>query len=253
MNRFRADLHTHTFLSPCGDIGMVPSFIVETALRKGYDIIGITDHNTTVQAREIRRMVGDGEPYILCGAEITTREEAHCLAFADSEESLDALQRFLDDNLPQVPNDEEMFGYQLAVNADEEVIYEAPYLLISALDKGIDEVAAFVSSIGGLFIPAHLTSSRTRLSRSWASSLRTCSTMPWRFPSAATWCSCWSATATCGSSVRHLSARRMPITPKTTAVPSHISICHAVPSLRSARLFTGRTAGASHFNKPTPV
>ena len=120
MNRFRADLHTHTFLSPCGDIGMVPSFIVETALRKGYDIIGITDHNTTVQAREIRRMVGDGEPYILCGAEITTREEAHCLAFADSEESLDALQRFLDDNLPQVPNDEEMFGYQLAVNADEE-------------------------------------------------------------------------------------------------------------------------------------
>ena len=156
MNRFRADLHTHTFLSPCGDIGMVPSFIVETALRKGYDIIGITDHNTTVQAREIRRMVGDGEPYILCGAEITTREEAHCLAFADSEESLDALQRFLDDNLPQVPNDEEMFGYQLAVNADEEVIYEAPYLLISALDKGIDEVAAFVSSIGGLFIPAHI-------------------------------------------------------------------------------------------------
>ena len=143
MNRFRADLHTHTFLSPCGDIGMVPSFIVETAL-------------TTVQAREIRRMVGDGEPYILCGAEITTREEAHCLAFADSEESLDALQRFLDDNLPQVPNDEEMFGYQLAVNADEEVIYEAPYLLISALDKGIDEVAAFVSSIGGLFIPAHI-------------------------------------------------------------------------------------------------
>ena len=156
MNRFRADLHTHTFLSPCGDIGMVPSFIVDTALRKGYDIIGITDHNSTVQAREIRRMVGDGEPYILCGAEITTREEAHCLAFADSEESLDALQRFMDDNLPPVPNNEEIFGYQLAVNAAEEVIYEAPWLLISALEKSIDEVAAFVSSIGGIFIPAHI-------------------------------------------------------------------------------------------------
>ena len=156
MNRFRADLHTHTFLSPCGDIGMVPSFIVETALRKGYDIIGITDHNTTVQAREIRRIVGDGEPYILCGAEITTREEVHCLAFAESDESLDALQRFLDDNLPPIPNDEEMFGYQLAVNEAEEVIYEAPWLLISALEKSIDEVAAFVSSIGGIFIPAHI-------------------------------------------------------------------------------------------------
>ncbi|HIZ87762.1 MAG TPA: PHP domain-containing protein [Candidatus Coprenecus pullistercoris] len=156
MDAFRADLHTHTFLSPCGDIGMVPSFIVEAALRNGYDIIGITDHNTTVQAREIRRMVGDGEPYILCGAEITTREEAHCLAFADSEESLDELQRFLDDNLPKIPNDEEVFGYQLAVNEAEDVIYEAPYLLISAIDKGIDEVAAFVASIGGIFIPAHI-------------------------------------------------------------------------------------------------
>ena len=136
MNRFRADLHNHTLLSPCGDIEMTPAFIVRTALRKGYDIIGITDHNTTLQGREI--------------------EEAHCLAFADSEESLDALQNFLDDSLPKIPNDEEVFGYQLAVNEAEEVIYEAPYLLISAIDRSIGEVAAFVASIGGIFIPAHI-------------------------------------------------------------------------------------------------
>ena len=156
MNRFRADLHNHTLLSPCGDIEMTPAFIVSTALRKGYDIIGITDHNTTLQGREIRRMVGDGEPYILCGVEITTKEEVHCLAFADSEESLDALQNFLDDSLPKIPNDEEVFGYQLAVNEAEEVIYEAPYLLISAIDRSVEEVAAFVASIGGIFIPAHI-------------------------------------------------------------------------------------------------
>ena len=45
MNRFRADLHNHTLLSPCGDIEMTPAHIVEAALTKGYDIIGITDHN----------------------------------------------------------------------------------------------------------------------------------------------------------------------------------------------------------------
>lgn len=156
MNRFRADLHTHTFLSPCGDIGMVPSFIIGEALKKGYDIIGITDHNSTVQGREIRRIVGDGEPYILCGAEITTREEVHCLAFADTDEALDALQRFLEDNLPPVPNDEDVFGYQLAVNMDDDVIYEAPYLLLSAIDRSLEEVSAFVHSIGGIFIPAHI-------------------------------------------------------------------------------------------------
>lgn len=36
------------------------------------------------------------------------------------------------------------------------MIYEAPWLLISAIDKGIEEVAAFVASIGGIFIPAHI-------------------------------------------------------------------------------------------------
>lgn len=156
MNRFQADLHNHTLLSPCGDIEMTPSYIVSSALKKGYDIIGITDHNTLVQAREIRRIVGNGEPYILCGAEITTREEVHCLAFADGETALDALQNYLDTNLPCIPNDEDAFGYQLAVDDRENVIYEAPYLLISAISQTLEEVAAFVHSIGGLVIPAHI-------------------------------------------------------------------------------------------------
>lgn len=76
-------------------------------------------------------------PISSAGAEITTREEVHCLAFADSEDSLDALQNFLDASLPKIPNDEDVFGYQLAVNEAEEVIYEAPYLLISAIDKSV--------------------------------------------------------------------------------------------------------------------
>lgn len=135
---------------------MLPKFIIDTALEKGYDIIGVTDHNSTLEAREIKRIVGEGEPYILCGAEITTKEEVHCLAFVDGEENLEALQRFLDDNLPKIPNNEEFFGYQLLVGDDEEVIGEAPYLLISAIAKSVTEVEAFVHSLGGIFIPAHI-------------------------------------------------------------------------------------------------
>lgn len=156
MNRFKADLHNHTILSPCGDIEMLPKFIIDNALEKGFDIIGITDHNSTLEAREIKRMVGEGEPYILCGAEITTKEEVHCLAFVDGEDNLNALQKFLDDNLPQIPNNEEIFGYQLLVGDDEEVIGEAPYLLISAIAKSVTEVEKFVHSLGGIFIPAHI-------------------------------------------------------------------------------------------------
>lgn len=153
---FKADLHNHTVLSPCGDIEMTPSFIISTAMKKGYDIIGITDHNSTLQGREIKRIVGSGEPYILCGAEITSKEEAHCLAFVDGDEALDKLQNYLEAHLPKIPNDVDVFGYQLLVNEDEEILKEEEYLLISAIDQSVEQIAAFVHSLGGIFIPAHI-------------------------------------------------------------------------------------------------
>lgn len=169
LKRYKADLHNHTVLSPCGDIEMTPRFIVESAREKAYDIIGVTDHNSTLQARIIRELVEKEyctsaimpsailpRPYILCGAEITSKEEVHCLAFVDGEENLDALQAYLEKYLPKIPNNEELFGYQLLVNADEEVIKEEEFLLISAIDQSISQIEAFVHSLGGIFIPAHI-------------------------------------------------------------------------------------------------
>ena len=42
--QFKADMHIHSVLSPCGDIEMSPSAIVAQAKAKGLDIIGLTDH-----------------------------------------------------------------------------------------------------------------------------------------------------------------------------------------------------------------
>ena len=46
--QFKADMHIHSVLSPCGDIEMSPSAIVAQAKAKGLDIIGLTDHNSTL-------------------------------------------------------------------------------------------------------------------------------------------------------------------------------------------------------------
>ena len=85
MASIRADLHIHTFLSPCGDIDMTPRNIVRMAKEKKLDLIAITDHNSTLQAPEVQR-VGEKEGLaVLCGAEITTKEEVHCLALVETE------------------------------------------------------------------------------------------------------------------------------------------------------------------------
>ena len=56
MNGFKADLHIHTVLSPCGDLEMSPTAIVDRALARGLDMIAISDHNTTRQVKVTQRI-----------------------------------------------------------------------------------------------------------------------------------------------------------------------------------------------------
>jgi len=159
----KADLHIHTFLSPCGDIGMTPLNIVRNAREKKLDLIAVTDHNSTLQGPEVHR-IGQREGLaVIYGAEITTREEVHCLAYLETEAQRLKLQTYLEQHLPHIPNDPDIFGYQLWVDEHERVLGEAPYLLISAINQTIDQVEAFVHSIGGLFVPAHIERPRNSL------------------------------------------------------------------------------------------
>ena len=163
MRTFRADLHIHTVLSPCGDLAMSPGRIVEEASRKGLDIIGITDHNSTRQCGITARMASAKGIYVMQGAEVTTKEEVHCLAFFENSDTLDSFQVYLDSNLPEIMNDTSKFGYQVVVDEDENIVYEEDKLLINALDKGMDEIESFVHSLNGLFIPAHIDKSKNSI------------------------------------------------------------------------------------------
>ncbi|MFN8134655.1 MAG: PHP domain-containing protein [Bacteroidales bacterium] len=79
MNLYRADLHIHRCTSPCGDLDMSLANIIDKALEKGIDIIGITDHNSTRHCSLIRDLARPAGIFVLMGAEVTTREEVHCL------------------------------------------------------------------------------------------------------------------------------------------------------------------------------
>ncbi len=152
----KADLHIHTVLSPCGDIEMTPAFIIKKALECGLGIVGITDHNSTLQCLETKRIGDRDGVFVLCGAEITTKEEVHVLGFVDGEDKLEMLQAYLKEHLPKIPNNSGYFGYQLIVNEKEEILGEEEYLLINAIDQTIEQVEKFIHSLGGIFIPAHI-------------------------------------------------------------------------------------------------
>lgn len=163
LKAFKADLHIHTVLSPCGDLEMSPTAIVERALQRGLDMIAISDHNTTRQVKVTQRVGRQQGLFVLGGVEVTSQEEAHCLCFFPDDVHLDAFQEFLDAHLPPIPNDEDRFGYQLIVDENEEIVGEEQYHLLNAIDVDIDGIYEEVHRIGGLFIPAHVNKGTTSL------------------------------------------------------------------------------------------
>ena len=155
MKTYRADLHIHSVLSPCGDLEMSPGNIVEKAAEKGLDIIAVTDHNHCGHASLARELGARKGIWVVYGAEINTREEAHCLTFFDTDEQLSAFQRELEQNLVRMPNDTSLFGNQVIVDEHEQIVEEISHSLYPGLRWSIGEAADVVHQLGGLFVPAH--------------------------------------------------------------------------------------------------
>lgn len=156
MRKFRADLHLHTVLSPCADLGMSPDEIIAAALKQKLDIIAITDHNSTKQCRVVRELAAGTGITVLNGCEVNSREEVHALCLFEDDHSCDEFQRFIDQYLPQIPNRPDYFGYQVVVDRDNRIVEEVPWYLGNGLQIGLEEIADYVHQLHGLFIPAHV-------------------------------------------------------------------------------------------------
>lgn len=163
MRSFLADLHIHTILSPCGTLEMSPKNIVEVALEKKLDIIGITDHNSTRQCKIVMKEAENKGLTVYPGVEVTTREEIHCLAFFSNLEETEEFQLYLDEQLPFIKNNPSLFGDQVVVDEEENIVFEEEKLLISAIQSSIDQVESEVHRLNGIFIPAHVNKAKDSL------------------------------------------------------------------------------------------
>jgi 3',5'-nucleoside bisphosphate phosphatase len=156
MKTYRADLHIHSLLSPCGSLDMSPARIIREARERKLDIIAVTDHNSTRQAGLVKKLGEAAGITVLTGVEVNTREEVHCLCLFGHDEETRIFQEFLDSRLPEEENDVVIFGDQIVVDEEEQIVYTEERLLISALSAGIGEIEKRVHQLNGIFIPAHI-------------------------------------------------------------------------------------------------
>ena len=155
MRCFKADLHIHTCLSPCADLTMSPKRIVERAMVKKLDIIGICDHNSAENVQAAKNAAGKNIA-TLAGMEVTSSEEVHLLALFDKIQDLLRLQNTVYAGLPPDENKEKVFGEQIICNEFDEVLGYNKRLLISATRLTLKELIDEVHKLGGLAIASHV-------------------------------------------------------------------------------------------------
>ena len=155
LKTFRADLHIHSCLSPCGDEAMRPRALVNKALAKGLDMIAICDHNSAENTAAFIRAGDERGLKVLPGIEVTSREEIHLIALFDTPEDCTALQNLIYQNLPG-ENVEEVFGCQTMVNEKDETIGINRKMLIGATLLPLEQIVSMVGSLRGVTIASHI-------------------------------------------------------------------------------------------------
>lgn len=150
------DFHIHTALSPCGDNDMTPNNIVNMALIKGLDAIAITDHNSCENVQVCAEVGKRKGLLVIPGMELQTREDVHAICLFKTVEKALAFQNYIYKRLPQISNNEKVFGEQLVFDAEDNVIRHNYRLLLTSADISFDDAYKIASEYDGKMFPAHI-------------------------------------------------------------------------------------------------
>lgn len=152
---FRADLHIHTCLSPCGDWEMTPQKIIAKVRERKLSIIAICDHNTSKNTAPVIEVGKKFGITVLPGMEICTREEVHILGIFNTEKQAFLMERFVSRHLFG-DNKPEIFGFQVISDENDFVLGEEKKRLIGATTLHLEECVDVIHTLGGIAVAAHI-------------------------------------------------------------------------------------------------
>jgi 3',5'-nucleoside bisphosphate phosphatase len=155
MKHFKGDLHIHTCLSPCADLGMSPLSIVKEVLARGLNFIAVCDHNSAENAGAVARAGARLGIHVLPGLEINSVEEIHPLAIFDREEQAVDMQDIVYAHLSGT-NRPDIFGEQVVVSEADEVEGFNERMLIASTQLTVEEIVKEAHRLGGIAIASHV-------------------------------------------------------------------------------------------------
>lgn len=155
MKRYLLDLHIHTVLSPCSDILMTPGNIIKEAVKKGINIISITDHNVVGNVESAIKMAVSEDIKVIPGIEVQSREDIHLLSYFDNLEDLTNYGKIIYEGLEDIKNDEDKFGHQILVDKKDNFMAKEDRLLLNSTQYSIEELVKLTYKYKGIPVPSH--------------------------------------------------------------------------------------------------
>jgi PHP family Zn ribbon phosphoesterase len=155
LGHFWVDLHVHTALSPCGELEMGARGIVARARESRIDVIAISDHNTCENYPAIASLA-DGNPVVLPAMEVQTSEDIHVLAVFPDYYAAAGCKEWLWRRMPPTPNDPDVFGYQVIVDSNDDIVRMEETLLIQGAGYDVDTVVSRLRACGAVSLLAHV-------------------------------------------------------------------------------------------------
>lgn len=156
MSRFYYDLHIHSCLSPCGDNDMTPNNIAGMSRLNGMNLIALTDHNSTLNCPAFFEAAKRYELVPVAGMELTTAEDIHVLCLFPTLADAMAFGEEVNRRRIPIPNRTDIFGDQLILDGEDEIIGTEANLLPNATDISLEQSVPLVEQYNGICWPAHI-------------------------------------------------------------------------------------------------
>ena len=154
--RYSYDLHNHSCLSPCADNDNTPNNIAGMAFLSGIRIVALTDHNSAKNCPAFFEAAAKYGIIPIAGMELTTSEDIHLVCLFEELSSAMQFDEYLQRRRILIKNRTDVFGEQLILNGEDEVIGHEENLLPNATTVSLDEAPELVKSFGGVCYPAHI-------------------------------------------------------------------------------------------------
>ncbi|MDO4798049.1 MAG: PHP domain-containing protein [Coriobacteriales bacterium] len=156
MSRFTYDFHVHSCLSPCGDADNTPNNLAGMAFLNGIRIMALTDHNSSRNCPAFFEAAKRYGVIPIAGMELTTAEDIHVVCLFETLAEALAFNDEVDERRIRVRNREDIFGEQLILDGEDNVVGKEEDLLINATTISLDEAPQLVCKHGGVCYPAHI-------------------------------------------------------------------------------------------------